>query len=169
MPKLKTHQWSGVIQHEEHVWRCAGRAIRMAEDHPHWKGIQESIIDLCATVPVHFVIADSIVAMEGPGPLNGAARTLETIVLAGDPVAADATCARLMGFEPDRIAHIREGSRFLGNSSPNHWLRPKSRPLAATMTLHVPAWGQSQHSRLLAQVDWFRLADNAEAIRKGCP
>ena len=156
-------------QHEEHVWRCAGRAIRMAEDHPHWRGIQESIIDLCATVPVHFVIADSIVAMEGPGPLNGAARTLETIVLAGDPVAADATCARLTGFEPDRIAHICEGSRFLGNSSPNHWLRPKSRPLAATMTLHVPAWGQSQHSRLLAQVDWFRLADNAEAIRKGCP
>ena len=42
----------------------------------------------------------------------------KTIVLADDPVAADATCARLMGFEPDRIAHIREGSRFLGNSSP---------------------------------------------------
>jgi len=68
--------------HEEHVWRCAGRTIRMAEEHPHWKGIRESIIDLCATVPVHFVIADGIVAMEGNGPLNGAARTLKTIVLA---------------------------------------------------------------------------------------
>jgi hypothetical protein len=31
-------------------------------------------------------------------------------------VAADATCARLMGLEPDRIAHIREGSKFFGNS-----------------------------------------------------
>jgi uncharacterized protein (DUF362 family) len=40
------------------------------------------------------------------------------IVLADDPVAADATCARLMGFEPDRVVHIREGSRFLGNASP---------------------------------------------------
>ncbi|HVI09226.1 MAG TPA: hypothetical protein VND65_13130, partial [Candidatus Binatia bacterium] len=39
------------------------------------------------------------------------------IVLANDPVAADATCARLMGFEPDRIAHIRAGAQFLGNSS----------------------------------------------------
>ena len=39
-------------------------------------------------------------------------------MLADDPVAADATCARLMGFEPGRIAHIREGSRFLGNASP---------------------------------------------------
>jgi uncharacterized protein (DUF362 family) len=64
----------------------------------HWKGIQESILDLCATVPVHFVIAYGIVAMEGNGPLNGTARALGKIVLADDPVAADATCARLMGF-----------------------------------------------------------------------
>ena len=84
----------------------------------HWKGIQESILDLCATVPIRFVIADGIVAMEGNGPLNGSARSLGKIVLADDPVAADATCARLMGFRPDSIAHIREGSRFLGNVSP---------------------------------------------------
>jgi uncharacterized protein (DUF362 family) len=56
--------------------------------------------------------------MEGNGPLNGTPRPLGTIVLANDPVAADATCARLMGFEPNRVVHIREGSRFLGNSSP---------------------------------------------------
>jgi uncharacterized protein (DUF362 family) len=43
---------------------------------------------------------------------------LGKIVLADDPVAADATCARLMGLEPGRIVHIREGSRFLGNVSP---------------------------------------------------
>ena len=56
--------------------------------------------------------------MEGNGPLNGTPRSLGKIVLADDPVAADATCARLMGFEPDRIVHVREGSRFLGNASP---------------------------------------------------
>jgi uncharacterized protein (DUF362 family) len=84
----------------------------------HWKGIQESILDLCATVPIHFVIADGIVAMEGNGPLSGSPRPLGKIVLADDPVAADATCARLMGFEPERIVHMHEGSHFLGNSSP---------------------------------------------------
>jgi uncharacterized protein (DUF362 family) len=56
--------------------------------------------------------------MEGNGPLNGSPRPLGTVVLADDPVAADATCARLMGFEPDRIPHIHEAARFLGNSSP---------------------------------------------------
>ncbi len=84
----------------------------------HWKGIQESILDLCATVPIDFVIADGVMAMEGNGPLNGTPRPLATIVLADDPIAADATCARLMGFEPRRIAHIREGARFLGNTDP---------------------------------------------------
>jgi uncharacterized protein (DUF362 family) len=82
----------------------------------HWAGIQQSILDICATVPIHFVIADGIAAMEGNGPLNGTARHLGRVVLSDDVVAADATCARLMGLEPHRVAHIREGSRFLGNS-----------------------------------------------------
>lgn len=56
--------------------------------------------------------------MEGDGPLNGTSRPLWSIVLADDPVAADATCARLMGLEPDRIPHLHEASLFLGNSSP---------------------------------------------------
>ena len=73
---------------------------------------------MSATVPINFVIADGVIAMEGNGPLNGAARALGKIILADDPIAADATCTRLMGFEPERIAHIREGARFLGNFSP---------------------------------------------------
>jgi uncharacterized protein (DUF362 family) len=64
------------------------------------------------------VIADGIVAMEGNGPLNGTARPPGRIVLADDPVAADKTCSRLMGFESGRITHICEGSKFLGNSAP---------------------------------------------------
>ena len=67
----------------------------MAEEYPPLEGhsVQESILDLCATVPIHFVIADGILAMKGNGPLNGNRRFLGEIVLADDPVAADATCA----------------------------------------------------------------------------
>ena len=75
-------------------------------------------MDICATVPIHFVIADAIVAMEGNGPLTGTPRTLGRIILADDPVAADATCARLMGFIPERIPHIAETAKFLGNAIP---------------------------------------------------
>jgi len=69
-------------------------------------------------LPVHFVIADGIVTMEGNGPLNGTPCELGKIVLADDLVAADSTCARLMGLDPERVSHIRQGSRFLGNASP---------------------------------------------------
>jgi uncharacterized protein (DUF362 family) len=66
-------------------------------------------------VPIHFVIADAIVSMEGNGPLAGASRRLDRIVLADDPVAADATCARLMGLMPERVPHICGTAMFLGN------------------------------------------------------
>jgi len=119
MPKIKTHHWSGVTLSMKNMFGIVpGARYGWPKNILHWKGIQESIIDLCATVPVHFVIADGIIAMEGNGPLNGSARPLGKIVLADDPVAADSTCARLMRFHPERVSHIREGSRFLGNASP---------------------------------------------------
>ena len=118
MPKVKTHHWSGVSLSMKNMFGVVpSTKYGWPKNILHWKGIQESILDICATVPVHFVIADGIVAMEGNGPLNGSARPLNTIVLADDPVAADATCARLMGFGPDKVAHIRVAAQFLGNSS----------------------------------------------------
>jgi uncharacterized protein (DUF362 family) len=119
MPKIKAHHWVGVtLSMKNMLGAVPGARYGWPKNILHWKGIQESIVDVCATIPVHFVIADGIMAMEGNGPLNGTARPLGKIVLADDPVAADATCARLMGFEPDRIVHIREGAKFLGNISP---------------------------------------------------
>jgi uncharacterized protein (DUF362 family) len=118
MPKVKTHHWSGVTLSMKNMFGVVpGTKYGWPKNILHWKGIQESILDICATVPIHFVIADAIVAMEGNGPLNGCPRPLNRIVLADDPVAADATCTRLMGFEPDKVVHIRVGAQFLGNSA----------------------------------------------------
>jgi len=118
MPKVKTHHWSGVTLSMKNMFGVVpGAKYGWPKNILHWKGIQESILDVCATVPVHFVIADAIVAMEGNGPLSGHPRPLNRIVLADDPVAADATCARIMGLDPTRITHIRVGAEFLGNVS----------------------------------------------------
>jgi uncharacterized protein (DUF362 family) len=119
MPKIKAHHWSGVTLSMKNMFGVVpGARYGWPKNILHWKGIQESILDICATVPVHFVIADGIVAMEGNGPLNGNPRNLGKIVLADDPVAGDATCARLMGFAPERVVYIHEGSKFLGNAGP---------------------------------------------------
>jgi uncharacterized protein (DUF362 family) len=118
MPKVKAHHWSGVTLSMKNMFGVVpGAKYGWPKNILHWTGIERSILDICATVPIHFVIADAIVAMEGNGPLNGKPRPLHRIVLADDPVAADATCARLMGLEPEKIVHIRAGAQFLGNSS----------------------------------------------------
>ncbi len=116
MPKVKTHHWAGVTLSMKNMFGVVpGMKYGWPKNVLHWHGIHQSIVDICATVPIQFVIADGIVAMEGNGPLQGDPRPLNRIVLADDPVAADATCARLMGFWPERVPHLKLGSLFLGN------------------------------------------------------
>ena len=118
MPKVKTHHWAGVTLSMKNMFGIVpGSRYGWPKNILHWAGIHEAILDICATVRPHFVIADAIVAMQGDGPLNGTEHSLQTLVLSDDPVAADATCMRSMRIIPDQVTHIREATRFLGRSA----------------------------------------------------
>jgi uncharacterized protein (DUF362 family) len=118
MPKIKTHHWAGITLSMKNMFGVVpGAKYGWPKNVLHWKGIHRSILDICATVPIHFVIADGVIAMEGNGPLHGTHRHLGKIVLADDPVAADFTCARLMGLNPYRVWHLDRAAHFLGNGS----------------------------------------------------
>ena len=118
MPKVKTHHWAGVTLSMKNMFGIVpGLRYGWPKNLLHWHGIHESILDICATVPIHFVIADGILAMEGNGPLHGTTRQLGALVLADDPVAADSRIVRLMGLLPDRIKHIKQADYFLGNAT----------------------------------------------------
>jgi uncharacterized protein (DUF362 family) len=120
MPKIKTHHWAGVTLSMKNMFGIVpGTRYGWPKNVLHWKGIHRSILDICATIPIHFVIADGVIAMEGNGPLHGTHRHLGKVVLADDPVAADFTCARLRGFDPHAVWHLDRASRFLGNGGPN--------------------------------------------------
>jgi uncharacterized protein (DUF362 family) len=120
MPKVKTHHWAGVTLSMKNMFGVLpGAVYGWPKNVLHWHGIERSILDICSTIRPHFVIADGIVAMEGNGPLHGSHRSLHRIVLADDPVAADFTCARLMGLIPERIYHLAQAAQFLGNSDPD--------------------------------------------------
>src|SRR2546425_2601752 len=116
MPKVKTHHWTGVTLSMKNMFGIVtGCRYGWPKNVLHWAGIHESIVDICATVRPHFVIADGIIAMEGDGPLNGTPRAMNTVLLADDAVAADSTLLRLVGQQTDRVAHVREAGRFIGN------------------------------------------------------
>jgi uncharacterized protein (DUF362 family) len=120
MPKTKTHHWAGVTLSLKNMFGVIpGARYGWPKNVLHWAGIHRSIIDINATVRPHFVIADGIVAMEGNGPLHGTHRPLGKIVLSDDPVAADFTCARLMGLEPNGVWYLNRAAHFLGNGSPS--------------------------------------------------
>jgi len=119
MPKVKTHHWAGVTLSMKNLFGVVpGIAYGWPKNVLHWKGIDRSILDINAAVQAHFVIADGIVGMDGNGPLHGTPRNLGRIVLADDPVAADFTCARLMGLNPLRVPHLAQAAEFLGNGAP---------------------------------------------------
>jgi uncharacterized protein (DUF362 family) len=63
----------------------------------HWHGIHRCMADLCATISIHFVIADAIEVMVGNGPLHGESRKKDSIILSNDALAADLTAASLLG------------------------------------------------------------------------
>jgi uncharacterized protein (DUF362 family) len=117
MPKIKTHHWAGVTLSLKNLFGCVpGNVYGWPKNILHWEGIDNSIAELAATIPVHYVIADGIEAMEGNGPLHGPSRSLGCLVFADDPVAADATCCRLMMIEPSRVHHLQLAAA-LGNMS----------------------------------------------------
>ncbi len=98
MPKVKTHHWAGVTLSRKNLFGIVpGMKYSWPKNLLHWHGIHRCIADLCATVPIHFVIADAIEVMIGNGPLHGESRKKNSIILSDDSIAADLACTRLLG------------------------------------------------------------------------
>jgi uncharacterized protein (DUF362 family) len=116
MPKLKTHHWAGVTCSLKNLFGVVpGAVYGWPKNVLHVHGITECILDLAATIRPGLSIVDGIVGMEGDGPIMGAPRDVGVVVMGRDPVAVDATCARLIGINPWQVAYLREAAAFLGN------------------------------------------------------
>ena len=116
LPKLKTHHWAGATLSLKNLFgTLPGICYGWPKNELHWRGIQNSIVDIACTHTPHLAIVDGIVGMEGDGPLNGTARHVGALVMGTDLVAVDATCCRLMRLPPERVptlvlaAHKRLG------------------------------------------------------------
>jgi uncharacterized protein (DUF362 family) len=117
MPKLKTHHWAGVTLSLKNMFGVVpGSVYGWPKNILHWAGIDNSILDINSSLPIpQFAIIDGIVGMEGNGPLQGLAKHAGVLILGNDLVAVDATAARLMRIEPQKIRYLAQASEFLGN------------------------------------------------------
>ncbi len=110
LPKLKTHMltyYTGAIKN------LLGLVPGLAKSafHMRFPGRTEfstMLVDLAALARPDFTFMDAIIAMEGPGPNNGRPKQLGLVLASRDPLALDRTAARIIGYEPDSIAHLCE-------------------------------------------------------------
>ena len=116
MPKLKTHHWAGVTLSLKNMFGIVpGSCYGWPKNALHWAAISRSILDINGTVRPDFAIVDGIVGMEGNGPIQGTAKKCGVLVLGDDPVAVDATCARIMGLAPERVNYLAQAGLLLGH------------------------------------------------------
>ncbi len=116
MPKMKTHHWAGVTLSLKNLFGVVpGSCYGWPKNILHWAGIENSILDLSTTVRPDFAIVDGIVAMEGNGPIQGTPKAAGVLVMGDDPVAVDATAARVMGLVPERISYLQKAGYVLGH------------------------------------------------------
>ncbi len=83
----------------------------------HLKGVSKVVVDINTVLRSTITIIDGFVGMEGKGPIDGTPIQMNLVIAGTDPVATDATAARIMGFNPYDITHIRKAfEKNLGKS-----------------------------------------------------
>ena len=116
MPKLKTHHWMGMTCSLKNLFGVVpGAVYGWPKNILHFRGIENSILDLAATIRPRLSIVDAVVGMEGDGPIMGKAKSVGCLVIGTDAVAVDGTCARLIGIRPEKLAYLARAGEFLGN------------------------------------------------------
>jgi uncharacterized protein (DUF362 family) len=115
LAKMKTHHWAGVTLSMKNLFGIMpGIIYGWPKNVLHWAGIHESILDITATVKPHLAIVDGIVGMQGDGPIMGSPVRTNVIVMGRNLPAVDATCARIMGINPEKIPYLKRASGWLG-------------------------------------------------------
>ena len=107
IPKPKTNPISTITCCLKNQFGC----LPVVEKNIYHPYLDNVIADVNKAIRPDLCIIDGIIAMGGPqGPSFGVPIPLGAIICSQDPVAADAFCAKLMGFNPWFIGHIRKSA-----------------------------------------------------------
>ncbi len=120
IPKLKTHGLTIMTGALKNIFGAVPGLLK-AEFHmrlPVPELFVNMLVDLNMIIKSSLIVMDAVDAMEGNGPRNGNIVHTGLIIISNDPVAVDATAARIMGTEPEKIPLIRKAFEAgIGNIS----------------------------------------------------
>jgi len=115
IPVMKTHMHTRVTLSIKNMkgilWRKEkARFHQLRQERKDSRGFKEldiAISEMASVLLPHFAIIDGTVGMEGMGPAYGKAKKAGVIVAGGNALSADAVAARLMGFTPEKVPHLK--------------------------------------------------------------
>jgi uncharacterized protein (DUF362 family) len=100
--KLKTHVdylYTGVLKNQFGL---------LMKPRSQYHGFMSKILaDLNRFYKPDLSVIDGITGMEGFGPTDGTPKPVGVVIASKDPVAADATAARVIGIEPSKIGYLK--------------------------------------------------------------
>jgi uncharacterized protein (DUF362 family) len=112
---MKTHHWAGATLSMKNLFGVMpGMYYGWPKNVLHHAGIENSILDINATLKPHFAIVDGIIGMEGDGPIMGNPKKVGVVVMGRNLAAVDATCCRIMGIDPKKVSYLARADNWLG-------------------------------------------------------
>jgi uncharacterized protein (DUF362 family) len=116
VPKLKTHDQTEMTCA---IKKLKGLLTDKAKKAMHQEGLFEGVVDLLSAIKPRLAVVDAIVCQEGIGPVFGRPVEMNLIIAGKDLVAVDATCARLIGYDPSETRlTVNAAARGLGVMDP---------------------------------------------------
>lgn len=115
LPKLKTHHWAGVTCSMKNLYGVLpGLKYGWPKNVLHHHGIPQTVADINCSVGRTLAIVDAIDCMEGDGPILGSCKTLGLVIVGASLPAVDATAARIMDLDPNRVSYLQLARELLG-------------------------------------------------------
>jgi len=159
VPKLKTHDQTEMTCS---IKKLKGLITDKNKRAMHQEGLFEGVVDLMSAIKPQLAVVDAIICQEGVGPIFGKPVEMNLIVAGKDLVAVDATCARLIGYEPaETLLTVNAAARGLGVMNPDE-IEILGEPLDQVKRRFLRA---IEHDPV--KVEGFRLIQ-AEATCTGC-
>src|SRR5256885_12026360 len=103
VPVLKVHVMTTVSLSVKNLWGCCPLDLRLLQ-HAELDRKLSLIADLCKA---RFGVIDATFGLDKHGPMDGDARPIGKFIAGNDPYCLDWVTAKMMGFNPREIRHLR--------------------------------------------------------------
>ena len=103
--KMKTHALTRLTGAVKNMFGCIPGVLK-AEFHAKLQNedlFAQMLLDLNRFLPPRLSVMDGIIGMEGNGPRNGKSRAVHVLLFSTDPIALDATAARIINLDPNLV------------------------------------------------------------------